>query len=157
MESLSNVAVAKVCWWIAAQSSQYAGDTALQCTVRYLSPRYKCTAAGERAESCAGGGWWRCWVPSKNRWTGALPPSRLSPCPHCPQPRPPASVTPERNVPTRGSTVRVVLVIKAGVRMNGVTYIRCCKLLNNWAKPFKQIQMVLAEVGDDPVPAPNFL
>ena len=81
----------------------------MQCTVRYLSPRYKCTAAGERAESCAGGGWWRCWVPSKNRWTGALPPSRLSPCPHCPQPRPPASVTPERNVPTRGPTVGVVL------------------------------------------------
>ena len=73
LESLSNVAVAKVCWWIAL-SSQDAGDTALQCTVRYLSPRYKCTAAGERAESCAGGGWWRCWVPSKNRWTGALPP-----------------------------------------------------------------------------------
>ena len=149
MESLSNVAVANVCWWFALSSKD-----AMYCTLSVTAVQMY---GGWRAsrELC-----WRWLVavlgPQQKQVDRGTPSSCLQ-CPHCPQPRPPASVTPERNVPTRGSTVRVVLVIKAGVRMNGVTYIRCCKLLNNWAKPFKQIQMVLAEVGDDPVPAPNFL
>ena len=57
----------------------------MQCTVRYLSPRYKCCAAGELV---AGGG-------DEQQELSALPAACLQ-CPHCPQPRPAASVTREK-------------------------------------------------------------